>query len=181
MSNRNVNLVIVCEDIQQLTFARRYLIERGVDPRRIRGEKPLKGVGSGEQFVRKHLMREVKVFRSKSSFQKSLVLVALIDADTLSVQERLDQINWALEQEGLERIQPDEKIAIFIPKRNIETWIRYANNRNIDENVAYPKLRKPRECQTVVELYVNSICKDGLPNDAPSSLIHACKELAKIL
>ncbi|MEZ4664727.1 MAG: hypothetical protein R2911_44915, partial [Caldilineaceae bacterium] len=139
------------------------------------------GKGSGEQFVRQQLIAEVREHRSKRNFQKGRALVVLIDADTLSVQERLQQLNSALEQEGLGKIKPDEKIAIFIPKRNIETWIRYANNHTADENVSYPKLSKPRTCQAEVALYVNSICKDGLPNDAPSSLVHACQELAKIL
>lgn len=180
MSSRNVNLVIVCEDIQQLTFARRYLIERGFERRKFREELPRRGKGSGEQFVRQQLVTEVREHRRKS-YQKERTIVVFIDADTLSVQERLAQLNSALEQEGLEKIQPDEKIAIFIPKRNIETWIRYANDRSADETVSYPKLLKPRTCQAEVELYVNSICKAGLPDDALSSLVYACGELAKIL
>ncbi|MDM8519996.1 hypothetical protein QUF64_08115 [Anaerolineales bacterium HSG6] len=183
MSRRKVNLVIICEDVQQSSFARRYLIKRGFHNRKIRIIKCPAGAMSGEQFVRRQLISEVKLYRKKSSYgQGGIALVALIDADTKSVQERLEQINSALEQEGVESIKQNERIAIFIPKRNIETWIRFAKNRNnTDENTVYSKLKKPRSCRDEVDLYVNTICKDGIPSDALPSLVHACNELVKIL
>jgi hypothetical protein len=183
MSRRKVNLVIVCEDVQQSAFARRYFVKRGFKARKIRVIPYPAGAGSGEQFVRQQLVHEVKLHRQKNSYgQRGIALVALIDADTLSVQERLEQIDSALEQEGVEKIKQDERIAIFVPKRNIETWIHFAKNRgSIDEDTSYPKLKKPKSCKEEVDLYVNTICKDGIPPDAPSSLVHACNELTKIL
>jgi len=182
MSRRRVNLVIVCEDVQQSAFARRYLTKRGFDSRKIRIRQYPAGSGSGEQFVRQQLVQEVKLHRQKSSYGKGgAALVALIDADTMSVEERLEQINSALEQEELERIKSDERIAVFIPKRNIETWLRFAKGASVDENTSYPKLKNPRSCKHEVDLYVNTICKNGIPRDAPSSLVHACNELTKFL
>ncbi len=100
--------------------------------------------------------------------------MAMIDADKMSVQERLDQINKELASADLAQINPDENIAIFVPKRNAAT-------RNVDEAKAYPKLRNPSSCKREVDSYINTICKTGLPHDALSSLIHACDELRKIL
>ena len=182
MSKRKVSLVIVCEDVQQSAFARRYLTKRGFDPRKIQVRPYPAGKGSGEQFVRRRFVQEVKLHRQKSSYGKGgVALVALIDADTKTVKERLAQIDEALEQEGLEKIKPDEKIAIFVPKRNIETWIRFANGEPVDESEPYPKLKNPRSCRHEVDAYVNTICKVGIPSNAPSSLVHACTELTKIL
>lgn len=107
--------------------------------------------------------------------------MALIDADTKSVQERLGQINSGLEQAGLEKIRDDERIAIFVPKRNIETWLRFAENEDVDENIVYPRLEKPKKCKNAVKSYINDICRNGVPQNAPSSIVHACEELAKIL
>jgi hypothetical protein len=181
MSRRKVNLVIVCEDVQQSVFARHYLIKRGFEARKIRVVQNPAGRGSGEQFVRNYLVQEVKEFRRKSSFQESLAVAALVDADTFSVEERLNQLNKALAEEGLDEIQPDERIAVFVPKRNIETWIRFANDRSVDEVTAYPKLFPPRSCKKEVDLYVDTICRAGIPEDAPPSLVHASHELDKIL
>lgn len=181
MSRRKVNLVVVCEDVQQGTFARRYLTRRGFEPRKIQVRPNPAGKGSGEQFVRRGLIKEVREYRRRIGYQKGIALIAVIDADKMSVQQRLEQINSDLEQNGLDRIGEDERIAVFIPKRNIETWIRFANGDDVDEDTAYPKLEKPRSCKREVDLYVDTICRDGIPPDAPSSLVHACHELTKIL
>lgn len=45
----------------------------------------------------------------------------LIDADNGTIQEHLDQLAQALGEDTQQNRQPDEAIAIFIPKRNIET------------------------------------------------------------
>ncbi|MCP4362510.1 MAG: hypothetical protein GY796_31275 [Chloroflexi bacterium] len=182
MSRRKVNLIIVCEDSQQEAFARRYFTKRGFERRKIRVLKCPSGSRSGEQFVRRQLVREVNMYRQKSSYgHGGIALAALIDADRMSVQERLQQIDSALEQEGLESIKQDERITIFVPKRNIETWLRFANGEDVNESKPYPKLNKPKSCKHEVDLYVNTICKDSIPDNAPPSLIHACHELPKSL
>jgi hypothetical protein len=181
MSRRKVNLIILCEDIQQSAFARRYLAKRGFAQNRIRVRQCPSGSGAGEQFVRRQLIQEVKEHRRKSSYQREIALVIIIDADTSSVEERLRQINDGLEQAGLEKIGPDEQIAVFIPKRNIETWIRFATDQDVNEDIPYPKLRKARSCKHEVDLYVNRVCRNGIPENAPSSLVHACEELRKII
>ncbi|RLC29679.1 MAG: hypothetical protein DRH37_07030 [Deltaproteobacteria bacterium] len=182
MSRRKINLLIVCEDLQQSTFARRYLIKRGFNQRKIRVKHNPSGRGAGEQFVRQQLIQEIKLHRRQRSYGKGgNTLIAMIDADKMSVQERLNQIDKELTSAGLESIKLDEKIGIFVPKRNIETWIEYADTLNIDETVAYPKSKKPSSCKHEIDSYINTICKTGLPPNAPSSLVHACDELDKIL
>lgn len=181
MSRRKVTLVIVCEDVQQGAFARRYFEKRGFHSRKIRIIQNPPGRSSGEQFVRQQLIEEIRRHRQRRSSQDGLALVAIIDADTETVSARVKQINSALMQEGLDSIQPDERIAVFIPKRNIETWLRYAQGELVNEEQAYPKFRKPRSCREEVRTYVDTICKDGVPGNAPDSLKYACDELAKIL
>ena len=38
MADRYTQVVILCEDVMHLNFTRRYLIQRGVEERRIRGK-----------------------------------------------------------------------------------------------------------------------------------------------
>jgi len=83
---------------------------------------------------------------------------------------------------SLAKRQSDEKIAIFVPKRNIETWISYLQDQTqtVDEETAYPKYKKESVCKPLVEkLAVNR--SQSLPENAPSSLKVACDELLRIL
>lgn len=68
MGRRQTKLIIICEDVQQSAFARRYLQKRGFNRRNIRVEKNPAGKGSGEQFVRQKLIDEVKEYRRKSTY-----------------------------------------------------------------------------------------------------------------
>ena len=52
---------------------------------------------------------------------------------------------------------------------------------SIDEERAYRKLSRERECKPYVDQLVRKICPTGLPEDAPPSLHAACEELQRIL
>ena len=141
-----------------------------------------KGEGSGEQHVRTQYIEEVKHYRRTSSYSPvGTHLIVIIDADKHTVEERLSQLDLALVIDGQVKRQAKEKIAIFVPKRNIETWIHYLMGESVDEQKAYPKLARQRQCKPFVKKLVKTICPVGLPKDAPPSLHAACEELQRIL
>ncbi|MEJ6481318.1 hypothetical protein N0Y54_08245 [Nostoc punctiforme UO1] len=177
MNRRRVQIVILCEDKQQEVFARYFLKKRGfILDRNFRIEICPKG--AGEQFVRKRYPAEVKAYRSKNYL--SGMLVVLIDADKKTVEERLNQLDDALIEDLQQIRQPKEAIAIFIPKRNIETWIHYLQDEAVDEETEYSKLTNESACKPSVENLVNQ-CYQGLDENAPPSLQAACGELQRIL
>jgi hypothetical protein len=180
MTKRTVEVTILCEDLQQQVFARRFLLNRGFHDRKIRVLALPEGKGSGEQYVRKNYSVQVKAYRSLSTYRRSVCLVVLIDADTKTVDERLRQLDEALEEDSQSRRQKDEKIAVFVPKRNIDTWIYYLQGETVDEETAYPKLQKESDCEPCVKNLLNQ-CPSGLDQDAPPSLHIACGELQRIL
>lgn len=175
MSKHKVRLVILCEDTPQEVFARHYFIHRGVNPRRIRVRKSPAAKGSAEQFVRQQYPIEVQAYRQRAG--EDIALAVVVDADTRTVAERVKQMDENLETDR----QPDERIAIFTPKRNIETWIYYLKGQAVDEETVYPKLQKASECKEDVKRLALEICPAGLPDDAPPSLHAACAELKRIL
>lgn len=179
-TKRGSKLIILCEDLQQAVFARHFFLLRGFHRREIKIKRNPNGKGSGEQFVRTSYAREVRDYRRKSTYQ-SIVLVIIIDADKHTVKERLNQLDSALEENGQLKRQANEKIAIFVPKRNIETWIHYLMAESVDEEKAYRKLSRERECKPYIDQLVKTICPVGLPEDAPPSLHAACEELQRIL
>lgn len=184
MGKRKIQVIILCEDKQQEVFARHFLTKSGFEPRKIRVLPLPNGKQSGEQYVRETYPEQVKLYRSKSSYLSSCLIV-LIDADPkYSVKQRLDSLDSALEENeeySQPKRKPEEKIAIFVPKRNIETWIYYLRGETVDEETKYPKLAKPGDCKNDLDKlldWCNS--NQGLPEDAPPSLQAACGELQRI-
>ncbi len=180
MAKRGVQLIILCEDLQQEVFARNFFMNRGFHHREIRIKRSSEGRGSGEHYVRQHYPQEVRTYRSKST-HLSIGLAVVIDADTYSVAQRFGQLDSVLESDAQQKRQPNEKIGIFVPKRNIETWIHYLMGEAVDEEKAYAKFHREGECKPYVEKLAKEICPSGLPNDAPPSLHTACDELKRIL
>jgi hypothetical protein len=172
-------VIVLCEDRQQEVFARYFLVRCGINPRRIRVKISPTGEGSGEQFVRRNYPREVKAFRSRRYLNISLIV--FIDADPdHTVQDRWVQLESELENAALERRKPDEKIAVFVPKRNIETWIYYLKGTEVNEDAKYPKLETVSSCKPDVQRLAENR-NHPLPDAAPDSLKRACPEMQRIL
>jgi hypothetical protein len=170
-------IVILCEDRQQEVFTRCFLISRGVNPHRIYPRTCKKGKQAGEQFVRQEYPREVLGYR-RNSGRLSAGLVVMTDADVREVANRLNQLDAALIERNIPSRKTTERIGIFIPKRNIETWINYLMGQTVTENDLYPHLKRESECIPFVEALARSDAP--LPQDAPPSLKTACDELSRI-
>lgn len=172
MNNRYSQIIILCEDRQHEVFIRHFLKKRhNITARQIRVVISPQGRGAGEQYVRREYPIQVKVLRQKHHLSKALV--TMIDADILTVSERLKQL--------LPLPIETEKIVRLVPKRNIETWIHYLNNEllSINEIDTYQKLDKESACKPGVEKLVN-FCIIGLPADCLPSLQVACTELSRL-
>lgn len=173
-------VVIVCEDRQQEVFARHFLTNCGINRHRITFKVNPKGKGSGEQYVREQYPKEVQAHRSHCSY-KNIALAVLTDADTKSLQDRLRELDGELERASLETRRLDEKIGIFIPKRNIETWIHYLHGDPVNEIDIYSKFAGNEGICKPVVAELAQRRNQPLPDDAPSSLKAACEELHRIL
>ena len=179
MTRKQTQIVILCEDRQQEVFARKYFEARGIPRRKITPIVCPSGKQAGEQYVRERYGAEVETFRRKQRENRALVVV--IDADTQSVTNRLRQLDQQLESDNQPLRVNHERIAIFIPKRNIETWIAFARGETVDEQTTYSKLAQESDCVPHVQHLANEICPKGLPEHAPESLHRSCEELKRIL
>ena len=173
--SRNVQVVILCEDRQHEAFARRFLKCAGNSVRVQRVEVSPKGRGSGEQFVRERFAKELAYYRSRKH-RVEQALVVLIDADRREVAARIGQVENACDEAGCEPRQANERVAIFVPARNIETWLAYLDGQTVDENQAYPRLERERDCQRHVDCLFDMCQRGALRNPAPPSLDAACVE-----
>ncbi|OAD20112.1 hypothetical protein THIOM_004207 [Candidatus Thiomargarita nelsonii] len=180
ISRHQPQVVILCEDITHYHFARKYLRCHGF--KRIIPKICPKGRSSGEQYVRTHYAAEVKAHRSKANYLNT-ALVVVIDADLKSIDERITSLNESpnmIELAQAPRLDT-EKIAIFVPARNIETWIHYLNGNDCNEKESYKSLyKKGTSPSQFAEKLAKKICPQGLPDEAPSSLHYACNELNRL-
>ncbi len=180
MSKRQTQFVILCEDTQQEVCVRHFLLKRGVPRRKIRVEKNPAGRGAGEQFVRGTYPDEVKAHRRRTAYQ-TVALIAVIDADTRTVEERMRWLDKMLVDDAQSKRAPVEKIALLVPKRNIETWIQYFKTGSADEDKLYSHLNKEGDCVKDVRRFASSDCFNNLSASAPPSLRVACDELRRVV
>jgi hypothetical protein len=173
--SRNVNIVILCEDRQHESFARRFLEQAGKGLRVQRVEVSPKGRGSGEHFVRARFAKELAYYRSRQH-RVGQALLVVIDADCRAVAERVGQVEDAAAEGGEERRRAGERVAIFVPARNIETWLAYLDGQVVNEIDTYPRLERERDCQQHVECLYGMCQQGALRAPSPPSLEAACTE-----
>ena len=174
--SRSVQLVLVCEDRQHETFARRFLEKAGWSTRRLRVEMAPPGRGSAVQFVRERFPKELSAYRSNRNRVAQGVIV-MLDGDAEGVVARFDELARVCEGHGIKPRDHEEHVAIFVPTWNIETWLADLSGTNVDESKSdYPRLDRPRDCQQHVDR-LQEMCQQGaLKKPAPASLEHACVE-----
>ncbi len=109
-------------------FLKSYLAKRGYNSHKIRFEQCARSSGgSGEKRVRDVYpvqVRDIRRYKTQNCSSTRWLLVH-IDADTLTVDERLRQLNAPL---GSEAVNVDDPVCVVIPKRNTETWVYHLVN-----------------------------------------------------
>ncbi len=119
MARPRLRGVLLCEDREHERFFGR-LLSKWFGHRKLHIEQIPNNRGAGDQWVVKNYAREVRLARSQKG--ENVALVVVIDGDRIKMQERLRQLDRQLTKVGLAKRGPDERIAIFVPTRNIETW-----------------------------------------------------------
>lgn len=117
----------------------------------------------------------------------------MIDADEDSVNDKMRSLNIALDETAgnLNRDPrlPNEKIAIFVPARNIETWFYYINSalgsqecNEIDDykDKTISTEERIKLAKSSARILAQEICPHGVERIALPSLRHACRELQRL-
>ena len=186
-------VTILCEDIDQERFIREYLICRGLDDRKIKdfGNPEGRTIKNNNASIVKHYPALIKSYRSRK--YRNIAVVVMIDADEDSLDDRMRSLNIVLDETAgnlnKDPRLPDEKVAIFVPARNIETWFHYINSdrsgQECNEITDYKD--KTRTAKERIELAKRSarilafeICPQGVDRIALPSLRYACRELQRL-
>ncbi len=129
-------VVVLAEDGRHQQFVRKYLDRLGYRVRNIRFEPLPAGSGSGEKFVRENYARAVKEYRARSAKAQS-ARVVVIDADADAVEHRQRQLRERLTVSGMKPREDGDRIAQWIPRRAIETWVLCLAGMQVNEDADY--------------------------------------------
>lgn len=171
---RRVQIVLLCEDTQHEACLRRFLSAMGWETRAMRVEKAPGGRGAADQFVLQQFPRELNAHRTRHASQ---AFVTMMDGDRYGVDARLEQLNQACRAGNIDVRNPGERVAVFTPTWNIETWFAYLDGATVDETRSdYPRLPKERDCQRHVAALAEMCRAGALRQPCPPSLDMACDE-----
>lgn len=134
MASREFRGVLLCEDKEHERFFRRLLVGKWFGRGKLRVERIPNREGAGDAYVLANYAREARYARSRH-FENYALIVA-IDGDRKKLQGRLRELDRKLREAGIPERGNDEKIAVFVPTRSIETWeLWLCGARDLDEEM----------------------------------------------
>jgi len=171
---RGVQVFVICEDKQHQAFVRAFLRRCKFNIRLLAFVMNPPGAGDAKQFVQARFPIEVSSLRRYSG--QGRILIVMADADELSSAKRLQMLDRALEEAGMEPVVDSEPIFCFAPRWNIETWLAYLRGDVVEENLSdYPRLRFESDAVPLANRLVEMCDNRKLEPTPPSSLLAACQ------
>ena len=180
-------IIVLCEDDAHETFIHRFLKKLKKESRATIYSSPH---GGGANFV---LQEYPALFDKINSKRKQdLLLVVMIDGDERGLNGRLRQLSGKRTNEQdrtrdinteLQEIGAGRRVIIFVPTRSIETWIKYLNGEEVDEQRSYKQqhadkddsAKAAREAADKLAELIGCKKEQELPNSMPDSLADACR------
>jgi hypothetical protein len=153
----------------------------GVYPKEIRVLPFPVGRGSAKQWIDREYPIQVQAHRRRRF--ENIALVVGTDADEQTVQQRAQQLADRLQEAGQHARDSQERIAIWIPKWNIETWLRFLGGSPVHEGVNYKNQAGTVDFQAVARGFVERFHRWVRDPDAVSnlpSLVWAFEETKRI-
>lgn len=178
MSDRVSKAVLLCEDQEHERLVFAFLKRCGIrSPGRLVLPRIASELRSGGNvgWVLEEFPKELRAFRNRQSKAKSLLIV-VVDADNQSVTDRRNQLNDRAQQADLESAKASESVAILVPKRHVETWIRFLLGEyvtEVDDCKANQQLSKDQFRQAADRLYELSRANAVVEPDCLSSLVES--------
>jgi hypothetical protein len=173
MSNPSRVFVLVEDELHRALILR-YLIQCGFEQHQMRIQLSPAGRGSAENWVLRRFASETRTYRSRQA-RAEAALIVMIDADTRSVQDRWNQLDQALTDNGEPTVSRGERIARLVPRRNVETWVLCLNEEHVNEIDDYSGARG--NWNELIPQGAETLCQWTRPNADPP---HRCVNSLRI-
>lgn len=180
MSSRRVQVVVLCEGFEDWQFARRILVRLGWRPDQIAPNASPSAKGSAYTYVLNNYAAEVRANRNG---KKTRALLVLIDADTRPEGGREKELSQRLKDADQKPRQARERIALWVPRRHLETWVYFLTHGQADEVTDYKGEHKVKEHEykPASELLARALQeRRALPAKAIPSLKKAVAEFERL-
>ncbi|MCF8345878.1 MAG: hypothetical protein K9G38_01595 [Bacteroidales bacterium] len=163
-------IIILCEDRAHHHFIKGYCKAAGIPARHIIMTYTCPpGQQSAEQWVRERFEQTLITFRSKHRQGRKICLIVMIDADRYTPEERKEQL-----QENLKR-KSGEPIGIFVPARNIQSWMAWLDGELSDEQTDYKQRYQKNIPNSEYGRRLRRACGQDCQTELPGSLQDAIK------
>ncbi len=180
-TGRGVRFTVLVEDRPLERFVRECLYALGIHTREIRIVGYPTGRGSAKQWIDREYPIQVHAHRRRSS--ENIALVVGTDADEQSVQQRIQRLAEVLQEAGREARAAHERITLWIPRWNIETWLLFLNGQAVDEEANYKGQAREMDIKAAARDFVRRFRRyvndPGIENHLPS-LVLAFEETRRI-
>lgn len=143
MSNRRVHVVVLCEGRKDYQFAYKCLVACGWRWYQITANISPSGKQSAFTYVLNHYPAEVHANRNGK--KKERALFVLIDADEEPEGRRERNLASRLDAARLKPRQAGERIALWVPRRQLETWVYFLTHGEADEATDYKEEHRVKE------------------------------------
>jgi hypothetical protein len=133
MNSRVSKAVLLCEDQRHESFLIAYLKQCGVrSPGRVLTARVASKLRQGGNvgWVLDEFPKELRAIRKRHA--RSLLIV-MVDADDGAVADRRRQLNERAQKADLEPLDNEDPVALLVPKRHVETWIRALLGERVNE------------------------------------------------
>ncbi len=166
MARPKLRGVLLCEDTEHERFFRR-LLKKWFGTGKLHVSRIPNRQGAGDAWVLANYVNEVRIARRKAA--ENYALVVVIDGDRAKMKERMRQLDHQLTDAELAERGLEERVAVFVPTRNIETWeLWLCGEHNIDEDGDYK--RQLREATRRDEASVISAVDAWFRNLSPQEI-----------
>lgn len=176
MSLRDVSMFYVLgEDPAHRSFIRAWLGKNGVHHRCVHSIEPPADKSGGSRFVLVRCEETVRDARHRDRTRANTRVVIAIDADDVTVEDRLAEIRRALIPLGADDVL--DLVCVLVPKRHIETWVHALGPTDppVNEDDDYKD-------KTIDEVKVAARRLAALPSAPlqPPSLVHGHEQLQRL-
>jgi hypothetical protein len=181
MSNRRVHVVVLCEGRKDYQFAYKCLVACGWRWYQITANSAPSGKQSAFTYVLNHYSAEVH--ENRKAKKKERALFVFIDADEEPEGGRERELAKRLDAARLKPRQAGERIALWVPRRQLETWVYFLTHGEADEETDYKGEHriKDREYMPAAERFAKLLKeRHSLPSKAVPSLKKALGEFERL-
>jgi len=166
---------ILCEDAQTRCFMIALLKKQGINRHKIYIDMAPAGTICGSQYVAQKYPDKVNDFLSRN--YKNNVLIVCTDADNLSVEERVQFVEN--NAKDIKYNRQEVRIIIWIPRRQIENWIHFWQERT-GEEIDFKHTGKPEKCRLEAEKMSDYLSDQIAVKDIIPSIEYAKKEYMRV-